>query len=78
MPKKKRTTYSKSDVDLKQNKISFTTDEITSNNIGTGDFRFTSLTKFQLSGSEPAQDEGRLYIKDKDGVLYYIQATKVG
>jgi hypothetical protein len=46
--------------------------------MGMGDFKFTSLTAHQIAPSDPAQDEGRLYVRDKDGILYYITATKVG
>ena len=46
--------------------------------MGLGSFRFTSLTAHQLDANDPIKDEGRLYVRDKNGILYYITATKVG
>lgn len=82
MPKKKTNknpfVITRTDLDRKQGSINFTTTEITSESLGNGDFKFTSLTKSQLAPSDPSEDEGRLYIKDKSGALYFITATKVG
>tara|TARA_Y100000361_G_scaffold130864_1_gene127179 strand:- start:475 stop:717 length:243 start_codon:yes stop_codon:yes gene_type:complete len=80
MAKKKFGTERKlqSDLDNKQSAIEFSSQNIVSEDLGLGDFRFTSLTASQLAPSDPAQDEGRLYIRDREGVLYYITATKVG
>lgn len=80
MPKKKTNPYgtTRTDLSRKQNSINFETKEITSEDLGNGDFVFTSLTKSQIAPSDPTEDEGRLYMKDRDGVLYYITATKVG
>ncbi len=72
-----KTAY-KHDLDRKQGLINFSKAEVQNGELGMGDFKFTSLTKGQLSPSEPTQDEGRLYIKDQAGVLYYITATRVG
>ena len=70
-------TY-KHSLDRKQGSIGFSKSEVQNGELGNGDFKFTSLTKGQLSPAEPIQDEGRLYIKDQAGVMYYITATKVG
>ena len=67
-----------SELDTKQGGIGFSNSEVVSEDLGKGDFRFTSLTAHQLAPSDPAQDEGRLYIRDREGILYYITATKVG
>jgi hypothetical protein len=67
-----------SDIGLKQDSIQFTSEAITSEDMGMGSFKFASLTQSQLSPSEPQEDEGRLYIRDTEGVLYYIKATRVG
>ena len=58
--------------------IEFTDQVINADDMGLGDFRFTSLSKFQIDANNPLQDEGRLYVRDRDGVLYYLTATKVG
>tara|TARA_B100001939_G_scaffold312305_1_gene295398 strand:+ start:16 stop:258 length:243 start_codon:yes stop_codon:yes gene_type:complete len=80
MAKKKFGTERKlqSDLDNKQSAIEFSNENIVAEDLGMGDFRFTSLTASQLAPSDPAQDEGRLYVRDRNGVLYYITATKVG
>lgn len=77
---KKKNPYviSRTDLDQKQGAINFDNKEVVSEDLGLGDFKFTSLTKHQIAPSDPAQDEGRLYIRDKEGVMYYITATKVG
>jgi hypothetical protein len=72
-----KTVYSH-DLDRKQGLINFSKSGVSNTEMGMGDFKFTSLTKGQLSPSEPTQDEGRLYIKDQAGILYYITATRVG
>ena len=80
MAKKKFGTQRKiqSEVDNKQNSIEFDNKAVTKEDLGMGDFKFTSLTASQLAPADPANDEGRLYIRDRNGVLYYITATKVG
>lgn len=77
---KKKNPYiiSRTDLDQKQGAITFDNKEVNAESLGNGDFRFTSLKKHQLAPSDPAQDEGRLYVRDKEGVMYYITATKVG
>jgi len=67
-----------SEIDNKQSGIEFSNSAITPEDLGMGDFRFTSLTESQLAPSDPAKDEGRLYVRDRDGILYYITAIKVG
>ena len=67
-----------SDILRRQSEIEFATTAVTSEDLGMGDLKFTSLTKSQLTPSDPVQDEGRLYVRDKEGILYYITATKVG
>jgi|TARA_R100000995_G_scaffold84261_1_gene62412 hypothetical protein len=80
MPSKKKNPYiiSRTDLDQKQGAISFTKKEVLAKDLGNGDFKFASLTKAQIAPSDPTQDEGRLYVKDIDGAVYYITATKVG
>jgi|TARA_R100001530_G_scaffold133672_1_gene107423 hypothetical protein len=75
---KRKYTTTRSDLDRKQSTINFSNESINSDSMGMGDFKFTSLTAHQIAPSDPAQDEGRLYVRDKDGILYYITATKVG
>jgi hypothetical protein len=72
-----KTAY-RHDLDRKQGSINFSKSEVQNGEMGMGDFKFTSLMKGQLSPNEPTQDEGRLYIKDQAGILYYITATRVG
>ena len=76
--KKNPSVISRTDLDQKQGAITFTKNEVTAEDLGNGDFKFASLTKSQLAPSDPTKDEGRLYVKDVDGVVYYITATKVG
>ena len=76
--KKFGTKRLQSDLDRKQNEIGFSTSGINTEEMGMGDLKFTSLTAHQLDVNDPAQDEGRLYIRDKTGVLFYITATRVG
>jgi hypothetical protein len=80
MPKTKKSKFSttRSEIDRKQETIEFSNEGISSEDMGMGDFRFTSLTAHQLDANNPVQDEGRLYIRDREGILYYITATKVG
>ena len=67
-----------SEIDNKQGAIEFSSSAVDSDDLGLGDFKFTSLTASQLAPSDPTQDEGRLYIRDREGILYYLTATKVG
>lgn len=76
--KKFGTKRLQSDLDRKQGEIGFVTSAINTEEMGMGDLKFTSLTAHQLDANDPAQDEGRLYIRDKSGVLFYITATRVG
>lgn len=76
--KKFGTKRLQSDLDRKQNEIGFSTSGINTEEMGMGDLKFTSLTAHQLDANDPVQDEGRLYIRDKSGVLFYITATRVG
>ena len=80
MPKTKKNKYSttRSDLDRKQGTIEFSNKGINSDEMGMGDFKFTSLTAHQLDANDPTQDEGRLYIRDQDGIMFYITATNVG
>jgi|10_taG_2_1085330.scaffolds.fasta_scaffold28410_2 hypothetical protein len=66
------------DLSRKQGSIEFSTEAINSDDMGNGDFRFTSLKASQIDAGVPAKAEGRFYIKDREGILYYITATKVG
>ena len=79
MPKaKSKFSTTRSDIARKQDSIEFSDKELTSDDVGNGNFRFTSLKAHQIAPSDPVKDEGRLYIKDRDGILYYITATRVG
>ena len=79
MPKaKSKFSTTRSDIDRKQNSIEFSDSALTSDDLSDGNFRFTSLKAHQIAPSDPPSDEGRLYIKDRNGILYYITATRVG
>jgi hypothetical protein len=79
MPKEKnKYSTTRSDLDRKQESIGFAESALTSDDLGDGDFRFTSLKAHQIAPSDPTSDEGRLYIKDRNGIMYYITATRVG
>ena len=67
-----------SSINNRQKSIGFTKGEVASSELGINDFRFSSLRANQLGPGSPSTSEGRLYVKDGDGVLYYITATKVG
>ena len=79
MPKaKSKFSTTRSDISRKQDSIEFSDSAISADDIGNGSFRFTSLKAHQIAPSDPATDEGRLYMKDRNGILYYITATRVG
>ena len=66
------------DAIIAQSTIGFVSGEVASSEMGNSDFRFSSIRANQIGPGSPASDEGRLYIKDSNGVLYYITAIKKG
>ena len=66
------------DLSNRQASIGFVSGEVASSEMGNSDFRFSSIRANHIGPGSPASDEGRLYIKDGNGVLYYITALKKG
>lgn len=65
------------DMGNRQDEVKVHSKVLKSNDLNSGQFAFTKVKKESESPGSPTSDEGRLYFKDKEGVLWKFTGEKV-